>query len=38
MRYGRHFYQIAAARLFDVADGYWAVPHPVAAGTCDEEV
>jgi len=31
-------YQVAAARLFDVADGYWAVPHPVAAGTCDEEV
>ena len=31
-------YQVAAARLFDVADGYWAVPHPVAAGTCDEEI
>ena len=31
-------YQIAAARLFDVVDGWWAVPHPVAAGTCDEEV
>ena len=31
-------YQVAAARLFDVADGYWAVPYPVAAGTCDEEV
>ena len=31
-------YQVVAARLFDVADGYWAVPHPVAAGTCDEEV
>ena len=31
-------YQVAAARLFDVADGYWAVPHPVASGTCDEEI
>ena len=31
-------YQVAAACLFDVVDGYWAVPHPVAAGTCDEEV
>ena len=31
-------YQVAAASLFDVADGWWAVPHPVAAGTCDEEV
>ena len=31
-------YQVVAARLFDVADGYWAVPPPVAAGTCDEEV
>ena len=31
-------YRVAAARLFDVASGYWAVPHPVAAGTCDEEV
>ena len=31
-------YQVVAARLFDVVDGYWAVPHPVAAGTCDEEV
>jgi hypothetical protein len=31
-------YRVAAARLFDVVDGWWAVPHPVAAGTCDEEV
>ena len=31
-------YQVVATRLFDVVDGYWAVPHPVAAGTCDEEV
>ena len=31
-------YQVAPARLFDVVDGWWAVPHPVAAGTCDEEV
>jgi hypothetical protein len=31
-------YQVVPARLFDVADGWWAVPHPVAAGTCDEEV
>jgi len=31
-------YRVVAARLFDVVDGYWAVPHPVAAGTCDEEV
>ncbi len=31
-------YQVAAAGLFDVADGYWAVPHPVSAGTCDEEI
>jgi hypothetical protein len=31
-------YQVVPARLFDVVDGWWAVPHPVAAGTCDEEV
>ena len=31
-------YRVVASRLFDVVDGYWAVPHPVAAGTCDEEV
>ncbi len=31
-------YRLIASRLFDVVDGYWAVPHPVAAGTCDEEV
>jgi hypothetical protein len=31
-------YQVVRASLFDVADGWWAVPHPVAAGTCDEEV
>lgn len=31
-------YQVAPARLFDVVDGWWAVPYPVAAGTCDEEV
>jgi hypothetical protein len=31
-------YRVAAARLFEVVDGFWAVPHPVAAGTCDEEV
>ena len=31
-------YRVIASRLFDAGDGYWAVPHPVAAGTCDEEV
>ena len=31
-------YQVVPSRLFDVVDGWWAVPHPVAAGTCDEEV
>ena len=31
-------YRVVSARLFDVADGYWAVPHPTAGGTCDEEV
>src|SRR6056297_1284225 len=31
-------YRVVAAGLFDVVDGWWAVPHPVAAGTCDEEV
>jgi hypothetical protein len=31
-------YQVVRASLFDVVDGWWAVPHPVAAGTCDEEV
>ena len=31
-------YRVVSARLFDVADGYWAVPHPTADGTCDEEV
>jgi hypothetical protein len=31
-------YRVVASRLFETADGWWAVPHPVAAGTCDEEV
>jgi hypothetical protein len=31
-------YRVIASTLFDAADGFWAVPHPVAAGTCDEEV
>ena len=31
-------YRVVPASLFDVTDGWWAVPHPVAAGTCDEEV
>lgn len=31
-------YRVVAARFFDAAPGYWAVPHPVACGTCDEEV
>ena len=31
-------YRVVASRFLDAATGYWAVPHPVAAGTCDEEV
>jgi hypothetical protein len=31
-------YQIAPDTLFDLVSGWWVVPHPVAAGTCDEEV
>ena len=31
-------YRVVRSTLFDAADGWWAVPHPVAAGTCDEEV
>ncbi len=31
-------YRVVPSRLFDVANGYWAVPHPTADGTCDEEV
>ena len=31
-------YRVVAARFFDATPGYWAVPHPIAAGTCDEEM
>jgi hypothetical protein len=31
-------YRVVPTRLFDVANGYWAVPHPTADGTCDEEM
>jgi hypothetical protein len=31
-------YRVIPSRLFDAVDGYWAVPHPTADGTCDGEV
>jgi hypothetical protein len=31
-------YRIVRSSLFGVAEGWWAVPHPLADGTCDEEV
>ena len=30
-------YRLIADSFFGILDGYWAVPHPVAGGTCDEE-
>jgi len=30
-------YLLHSASLFDLVDGWWVVPHPVEAGTCDEE-
>ena len=29
-------YLLHSASLFDLVDGWWVVPHPVAGGTCDE--
>ena len=31
-------YRMVPSSLFGVIDGWWAVPHPTAGGTCDEEV
>lgn len=31
-------YRLIPDCLYGAVDGYWVVPHPVAAGTCDEEL
>ena len=30
-------YHLVPSSYFGIVDGYWVVPHPVEAGTCDEE-
>ena len=30
-------YHLVPSSYFGIVDGYWVVPHPVSAGTCDEE-
>ena len=32
-----HHYRLIPDSLYGAVDGYWVVPHPVEAGTCDEE-
>ena len=31
-------YHVIRDSLWGIVDGYWVVPHPVAQGTCDEEL
>ena len=31
-------YHLLPASFCGIVDGYWVVPHPVAEGSCDEEL